>query len=170
LAQGNVVVSGKRTLEIDEDMDFQRREWSFQRVGVALLAALVLGALLGITGMGGPLSHSIVGEPGGPVQIEYERFVRRGGVATLKVHLSGMSGEPRLWISDRYFDRVRIESVEPQPHLVLAEARRHVYAIRIASPQATITLEVRHQTFGRLDAEIGVIDGPSFRFSQFSLF
>jgi hypothetical protein len=163
-------VTRKRTLEIDEDMDFQRKEWFAQRIGVVMLSAVVVGALLGITGKGGPLSRRIAGEPGGAVRVEYERFVRRGARSTIKVHLSGTSGDPRLWISDAYLDRVRIESVEPQPDHELVEGRRHVYAIHTKSPDATITLDVEHRTFGALDGEIGLIDGPSFRFSQFSLF
>ena len=36
----------KRSLEIDEDIEFQRREWFAHRIGIALLTLFVLGALL----------------------------------------------------------------------------------------------------------------------------
>jgi hypothetical protein len=163
-------VSRKRTLEIDEDITFQRKEWLAQRVGVGVLFAFVLAALLGLTGMGGPLSHGVAGDSGAPVQVEYDRIVRRGSTATIKVHLRDISGEPRVWIADEYVQQVRIESIEPEPQLVSIEAGRRVYAIRTTSSPATITLEVHHRTFGKLNGEIGLIDGPSCRFSQFSLF
>ncbi len=65
-----------RTLDIDEDLNFQKREWFFQRVGIGILFLFVLAALLGFTGMGGPVSHGEAGERGGPVFVEFERFVR----------------------------------------------------------------------------------------------
>jgi hypothetical protein len=163
-------VTEKRTLEIDEDVAFQRKEWLAQRLGVALLFVFVLGALLGVTGMGGPLSHQVAGEPDGPVQLEYDRFVRRGGIATIKVRLNGISGSPRLWISSQYIDHVHIESIDPRPDSVSIEHNRHVYTVPTKSPQATITLQVKHETFGRLEGEIGIADSLSFRFSQLSVF
>jgi hypothetical protein len=163
-------VTEKRALEIDEDMAFQRREWVAQRLGVVLLFVFVLGALLGVTGMGGPLSHRVAGEPDGPVQIEYDRFVRRGGIAKIKVRLNGISGEPRLWISSAYLDHVHIQSINPRPDSVSIENDRHMYTIPTKSPRATITLEVEHETFGTVEGEIGLVGSSSFPFSQFAVF
>jgi hypothetical protein len=163
-------VTKKRTLEIDQDIAFQRKEWFVQRLGVVSLFVFVLAALLGVTGMGGPMSHRVAGDPDGPVQVEYDRFVRRGGIAKIKVRLNGISSEPRLWISSEYVDRVHIESIDPRPVFVSIENNRHVYTIPTKSPQATITLEVEHETFGTLEGEIGLAGSASFRFSQFSVF
>src|SRR5262245_33291677 len=151
-------------------MAFQRKEWLAQRLGVVVLFVFVFAALLGVTGMGGPLSRRVVGEPDGPIQIEYDRFVRRGGIATIKVRLNGISGAPRLWISSEYFDYVRIESIDPRPDSVSIENNRHVYTVPTQSSQATITLHVEHETFGRLQGEIGLVGSSAFRFSQFSVF
>lgn len=159
-----------RTLEIDEDISFQKKEWFFQRIGMALLCLFVVAALLGFTGMGGPLSRGDAGEPGGPVHVEYERFVRRGGLSTLKLHLRSAPGDVRFWVSTPYFEHVRIDSVAPTPELVSVETDRHVYLIRSGSPAVTVTLEVEHEAFGTLDAEVGLVGGPSVRFSQLAIF
>ena len=37
-------------------------------------------------------------------------------------------------------------------------------------PEITVTLEVEHKTIGRIHGEVGLIGGPSVRFSQLSLF
>jgi hypothetical protein len=59
MAQDQGVVSKKpRTIEIDEDLRFQKREWLFQRIGIAILFAFVVSAFLGFTGMGGPMSRA----------------------------------------------------------------------------------------------------------------
>jgi hypothetical protein len=171
VAEGTGVVSRKpRSLEIDEDLQFQQREYFFQRIGLVLLFAFVLAALLGFTGMGGPMTRGEAGERGGPLHVEYERFVRRGGLATVKLQLRGSPGDVRFWVSAPYFEHIRIDSVAPAPELVAVETDRHVYTIRAGSHDVTVTLEVEHETVGMLDAEVGLVDGPSVRFSQVAIF
>ena len=159
-----------RTLDIDEDLAFQKKEWFFQRIGMALLVLFVVAALLGFTGVGGPLSRGEAGEPGGAVHVEYERFVRRGGLSTLKLRLRTAPGDVRFWVSAPYFEHVRINSVAPTPELVAVETDRHVYLIRSGSPDVIITLKVEHESAGTLDAEVGLVGGPSVRFSQLAMF
>jgi hypothetical protein len=162
--------SKRRALEIDEDLHFQQKEWFFQRIGVGLLFLFVVAALLGFTGMGGPMSHGEAGEPGGSVHVEYERFVRRNAQATITVRLHGAPGDVRFWISSPYFEHVRVDSIVPAPQLVSVEAGRHMYVIRAASPDVTVALELEHLTAGRRDVEIGLVGGPSVRFSQLAIF
>lgn len=164
------MIPKQRALEIEEDLHFQRKEWFFQRIGVALLFLFVLAALLGFTGMGGPMSRAEAGEPGGSVRVEYARFVRRSGVSTVKLHLRTPPGEVRFWIAAPYFEHTRIESVAPAPELVSVETDRHVYLIRSASSHITVTLEVEHESAGTLNAEVGLVDGPSVRFNQLAIF
>ena len=160
----------KRTLDIDEDLNFQKREWALQRVGIAALFLCVAAALLGLTGMGGPLSHGEAGERNGPVFVEFDRVVRRGARSTIRLHLRGTPGEVRVFVSAAYVEHVRIESVTPTPELASVEPARHVYVIRLASNDAIVTMHVAHDSYGRLEAEVGVADGPSVRFTQLALF
>jgi hypothetical protein len=169
--EGEALMGKKsRTLEIDEDLEFQTKEWLFQRIGVVLLCAFVVAALLGFTGMGGFMSRGEAGERDGPLHIEYERFVRRGTFSTVKLHMRSTPGDVRFWVSAPYFEHVRIDSVAPAPELVSVETDRHVYLIRSASADVTVTLEVEHQAVGTPDAEVGLVGGPSVRFSQLAIF
>src|SRR5262245_50828483 len=156
----------RRTLEIEQDLNFQKKEWLLQRIGVTLLFMFVGAALLGFTGMGGPMSHAEAGERGGPLHVEYERFVRRNAQATIKVHVHSAPGVVRFWVSSTYFEHVRIDSIVPAPQLVSVEAGRHVYEIRAASPDVTVTLELEHLTSGTRTAEIGLVGGPSVQLRQ----
>jgi hypothetical protein len=160
----------RRTLDIDEDLRFQEKEWLFQRIGVGVLFLFVLAALLGLTGMGGAMSRAEAGDQGAPVFVEYERFVRRGSRSTMKLHLRGAPGEMRFWISAPYFDRVRVQSVAPPPEQVSVDSERHVYVIRTGSGEVTVTVELEHDTVGRADAELGLAGGPSVRISQLAIF
>jgi hypothetical protein len=164
-------VSKKRTLEIDEDLAFQRKEWFGQRVGIAVLALFVIAALLGLTGAGGVLNHGIAGERGGAIYVEYERIVRRGAPATITLHFhSDPPGFIQFWVSARYLERVHIQSVSPMPQTVTVEESRHVYTIRAGSPDVAVTVEMEHKTWGALEGDVGVVSGPSARFNQISLF
>lgn len=172
MAQDEGVVSKKpRTIEIDEDLRFQRREWLFQRLGIAFLFAFIASAFVGFTGMGGPMSHAEAGEHGGPLHVEYERFVRRGANATMKLSFhSDPPGFIQFWVSARYLDDVRIESVAPAPQTVTVEGSRHVYTIRAASPDVTVTVDMEHHTIGTLEGEVGIVGGATVSFRQLSLF
>jgi hypothetical protein len=164
-------VSGKHgTLEIEEDLDFQRKEWTFQRVGVTLLFLFVIGALLGLTGMGGLFARGEASDASGAVHVEYERFVRRGSSSRITAHFHSTPGAVRFWVGTSYLERVDIDSVVPEPENVSVEANRHVYVIRAGSPDVSVTVNVKHGQAGTLHGEIGLVDGPSVRFSQLSIF
>jgi hypothetical protein len=160
-----------RSIEIEEDLQFQRKEWIWQRIGVAIVGAFVVAALLGFTGMGGPLSRASAGEPGGPLYVEYERFVRRGAKATMRLHFhSDPPGFIQFWVSAPYLEDVVVDSVAPVPQTVTVEESRHVYTIRAASPDVSVTVEMEHQTFGKLEGEVGIVGGAAMSFTQLSLF
>ena len=159
-----------RSLEIEEDVAFQQKEWKFQRVGIAVLFLFILAALLGLTGMGGPLSRGEAGDSNGPLHVEYERFVRRGNVSKVTLHVRGATGAIRLWVTAPYSEHAHIDSIVPTPELESVETHRHIYVIRAGSPDVTVTLNVKHEEMGSLEAEVGLVDGPSVRFSQFSIF
>lgn len=163
-------MSRKRSIEIDEDIPFQKKEWFLQRIGIALLFGFVLAAMLGLTGMGGPMSRAEAAEPGGALRVEYSRVVRRGSLSTMKLHLQAPPGELRFWVDASYFENVRIESLAPTPELVSIEKGRHIYVIRSNSPEVTVLLQVEHQTTGRVHGEVGIVGGPSVRFEQLTLF
>ena len=160
----------KRTLQIDEDIDFQRKEWRWQRAGIVLMFLVVIGALLGLTGIGGPLSRAEAADPSGAVHLEYERFVRRGARATITLHLGGSGGERRLWVTAPYFRNVVVESVAPIPRTVSVEQDRHVYTFDASGSIVTVILHVEHTSVGRIEGEVGLAGGPSVRFSQWSFF
>jgi hypothetical protein len=161
----------KRTLEIEEDIDFQRKEWMAQRIGLGVLSLFVFGALIGLTGVSGPLTDGEAGDRLGSIHLEYDRVVRRGAQETLTLHLrTSAPGDIQFWVSSSYFEHVTVERVVPQPSHELLEHERHVYTIHAGSPEITVMVDVQHNTIGRVDAEIGIVSGPSVRFTQWSLF
>ena len=161
----------KRSLQIDEDITFQRKEWMAQRVGVVLLSLFVLGALFGLTGVSGPLSHGEAGDRNGAVHVEYDRIVRRGAQANLKLHVrSTAPGDLQFWVSAPYLRDVTIERIVPEPDA--AACRDGTPRVRDSrgARDITVAFEVEHRTIGRVHGEIGIVGGPAVRFTQWSLF
>ena len=60
-------------LQIDEDMDFQHKEWIAERWGWRIMALVLLAGLLGLFGQG-PLSDKTV--QSGSLLVQYGRFER----------------------------------------------------------------------------------------------
>ena len=160
-----------RTIEIEEDLAFQRKEWFWQRVGIVLLSLFVLAALLGVTGAGGPLANGDIADPSGRIRVEYARIVRREAVTELRIHLqSDPPGFIQFWIDAPYLEFVNVISIEPEPQTSTVENERHVYTVRAGSSGVTVALETKHARAGRFQGSIGIVNGPSVRFSQFSWF
>ena len=159
-----------RTLEVDEDLEFQKREWVAQRVGLGLLYVFVLAAAFGATGMGGVLSRGEAGRREEPLFVEYERFVRRGAASTVRLHLRASPGEVKFWVSAPYFEHVRVESIAPPVQNVLVDGNRHIYTIQSGSGGVVVTLEVEPHSVGTIDGEAGLVGGPAVRFRQLAFF
>ncbi|HEV2128712.1 MAG TPA: hypothetical protein VGR22_08850, partial [Thermomicrobiales bacterium] len=79
-------------LEVDEDIEFQEREWKVQRVGWALMLVVIVLALVGLFGTG-PLSAVEREADDGTLVLEYQRFVRHGGRTTFSIAAAGSQAE-----------------------------------------------------------------------------
>jgi hypothetical protein len=159
-------------LEIDQDLDFQRKEWRVERIAWAALTIIVLLALLGLFGTG-PLSSATASSDDDGLVLDYERFVRHDGEASLDIQVSPdqvSEGEIELWISTAYLDKVRIESISPQPDEVRGEGDRQVYVFLAEAPNApvSITFNLSPDRMGRYSGEMGIVDGPAISFTQLS--
>ncbi|MBW8268947.1 hypothetical protein [Caldovatus aquaticus] len=70
---------------IEDRLPFQRRTWRIQRIGWAAMALVVLAALSGATGRGGPLAEAETVTPDGALRIRYERMQRLGAPTLLRL-------------------------------------------------------------------------------------
>lgn len=159
-------------LEIDQDLGFQEGEWIAQRVLWAILFAIIMLALLGLFGTG-PLSSMKAGSEDEGITLDYERFVRHDGRASLVVDVSPdqvSEGQVEVWLNESYLSDVQMESISPQPDEVRSDGDRQVYVFLAEDPNApiTITFSYRPDTIGRLTGDMGIVDGPTVSFDQLS--
>jgi hypothetical protein len=159
-------------MELKQDLAFQRREWTVQRIGWWALTAFVGAAVLGVFG-GGPLSRARVGGPGAPLWIEYERFARVGTTTRLYVHL-GAGGEPddEVRVSRAYFEQIRVEGLIPEPARVIVEPHdvRLFFDHPPGAGERAIVFDVQPLRAGRHSIRIGTGRQPGHTFTQIAYF
>ena len=158
-------------LDIDEDLAFAQRAWSVERAGwLGMGLVLVLG-LAGLFGSG-PLSRREVTLPG-LLTVEYQRFARYQAPQTLTVRLepaATRTGEVRLWVSRRYLDGSKMESITPPPSRVEAAGDRLAYVFSMSPPgqPATLVFALQSEEIGPTSGWIGLDGaGASAPFRQF---
>ena len=110
-------MSDQRSIELFEDLDFQRRQWRWQRAGWLLMGLVTAAGLLGFFGSG-PFSGDSARSADGVLTVDYERFLRRHAPSTLRVSLllpATPAGRVALRVDRAYLDDALIESITPEP-------------------------------------------------------
>jgi hypothetical protein len=158
-------------LELDQDLEFERRSWTIERIGWVVMAIVGLAALIGVLGPG-PLSETTAGEPDGPLWLEYSRLGRFSAPLTLRVHLGPSAGQQRLariWLSREYLEGVQVERVTPHAAEVEAgpEQLTYVFPVRDPSRETAVTFSLKAQQIGRQRGCVGLAHGPPLCFRQF---
>jgi hypothetical protein len=157
-------------LEVQEDLDFERRSWIIERIGWGIMAMIGLAALAGLLGPG-PLSRTTAGERGGQLWLEYSRFGRFMAPSIMRVHLgpnAGQQGSVCLWLSRDYLEGVEIQAISPPPERVEAGPGQLTYVLPVsgASDSTAVTFSLKTQQFGRRRGCVGLVNGPTLCFRQ----
>jgi len=159
-------------LEIDQDLDFQKREWIVERVSWFVGLAIIILGLLGLFGTG-PISSTTAGDANGPISVDYQRFVRHNGEMSLTMTVAPdqvQDGQVELWISATILDKVDLQQFSHEPDEVRNEGDRTVFVFLTGDTpgQLTITVNMRSHVFGRIAGDIGIVDGSQVSISQLS--
>ncbi len=160
-------------LEVDQDLDFQVRDWRAQSLGRWLLVIILGAALVGAFGQGW-LSDARIESADAKLALHYERITRHSAEALLRFELRGLTAADTvvdLWIDQGYVRGLRIRAVTPEPALVRVGSDRLTYRFRIESAGGTaaITLHTEPIALWRRRGEAGIAGGPSMHFGQLIL-
>jgi hypothetical protein len=154
-------------LQVSQDIEFQRRSWTVQRIGWIGIGLIVLAALAGLFG-GGPVSQAHAGSSGDPIEIAYPRFGRLLAPTTLNLQLNQIEGpQARVWIDRALLEDVRVEHVEPEPGSIEAGSDRLIYVFDLADghESTSVTFFIEPQTVGWLNGRVGIENGAELTFS-----
>ena len=158
-------------IELDQDLDFERREWVVQRIGWVVMALILVAALLGLFGGPGPLSSAVL-EGGGlaPIKVEYERLARVDHQTTLTVRFVADAGDQAaIWMDSRYHESMLIEHIDPLPDRVVTHEDRIEYLFDVAEGGAPMVLvfHLKCQRAGSVHNRIGRDGGAALSLTHF---
>ena len=159
------------SIEISQDLEFQRKSWRVQRIGWVVMLVIVIAALLGLFG-DGPLSSAEAGNPESGLTVRYERFTRMGARHVLDVEIASAQVEAdsaaQLWIDRSWHEANQVRSIVPEPARSAVVADRIVYSFDAPASAASIMVrfELEARSFGWIRARAGLANGPSLSFGQ----
>lgn len=161
------------TLEVPQDLGFQRKAWVFQRVGWAAMAVVIALAFLGVFGHGISSKRSTTSRDGN-LKVEYAAVARHRAPDTLRLTLAPgavQGDEARIAFSIETLDGMDIETVYPEPESVETGADETVFTFKLAQ-EGTLTeivFNVLYEDVGRRRGSITVEGHQPAEFSHFVL-
>jgi hypothetical protein len=160
-------------LDIEQDMDLQRRDWKFQHAGRFVMLLLVIAALLGAFGRGW-LAKAEVGGSGEPLRMEYDRIARHRAYSSLKLSLAphvAPDGRARLWLKRDYLEGVSIEDISPEPENVEVDRDGLIYEFVVADPAqpSHVVFHIKPDEIGLRSGAVGLAGQKHYGFTQFVL-
>ncbi len=146
---------------VEEDLVFQRRQWTVQRAGWWIVVAVPIAALLGFCG-GGIVSARTQNADG--THIEYQRFSRRLGSTDLRVTVHDAAPNADtivLRIDRRYLDTMRPATYLPPPRRIEStdQYSDFVFARAPGALPAVIEIEMHPKVWGKAVGALRVNGG-----------
>jgi hypothetical protein len=158
-------------LELDQDLEYQQREWMAERISWVVWLLLLLAALLGILGSG-PVSNATAGSQDGPLWVEYQRLARHRSPTTIIVHTRpeiAQDGTLQLQFDQEFIGKVQIERIDPEPDQVQIGMGRITYSFQVSEGDAPLHIiyHMQLETMGSVSTPLGIVGGPEVTVSQF---
>ena len=168
------VVRRQDDLEIEENMQAQRRLWKFQRVGRGVALLILVLSVAGVFGRG-PLSSHVL-ESGGS-SVAYERIAHRDApqVLRFKVPLRlAEAGKLQLVIGSETFSRLRLEQIVPEPSTAMLGPHGTVFLFDVTTAPASgghveLSFALEATQVGLHEEHFSIANGPTLALSQLVL-
>ena len=99
------------TININEDIEFQKKGWFVQKIAIVLIFVVVVLSILGIFGHG---ILSTKKEKKDGIELSYEKFLRSEAGDKLEFYFDNPDSIATLSFPIEYTKHVRIENTEPK--------------------------------------------------------
>lgn len=154
-------------LEIGQDLQYQQRSWTVERIGWITMFLITIAALFGLTGSG-LISQAKEGQASDPLWLEYEHFGRFQSPEKLRIHINKTSAthQVQLGISRSYLEGVQIQQVTPEPDRIELSSDRLIYIFNGTVP-AAVTIYVQPEQIGILPGSVRLEGAHPLQFQQF---
>ena len=159
------------SIEIDQDLDFQRKSWKVQRVGWIIMLLVAFGGLLGVFG-DGPFANATVGDSR-TLSIDYQRLVRLSAEEKLAITMgnvpAGSGSTVGVWIDRRWMSRHQVQGIVPEPESTSVAADRVTYHFKTDSRvPSKVEFDLQTNGIGLIRGRAGIVGGSTVNFNQFS--
>ena len=158
-------------IDINEDIDYQWREWRAQRIAWVFFGMVLLAALLGLFGQG-PLSKRRIGEPDSPLSMEFEQIDRYQAPTDMTIFVGPNVAQGdiiRLSFNKEFMERVEVQHFIPEPESSAAGPEVVTYGFRVSDPgqPVEVRLDFQHEKAGLARGEVRLEGGDALRFDSF---
>jgi len=162
--------SAQAGLEIDEDIQQQRKVWRIEKVSWCVMVLLMIAALSGLLGHG-PLSSATLGDSASGMLVQYEHFERANAPASFRIQLASQdqTTNARISLGNEFFSKVAVSRIEPAPAEVEVWPDHLTYVFLRPEPGSAADIIVHYKPldFGSVEVELGLEGYPKQAFSQF---
>jgi hypothetical protein len=153
----------------DQDLRFQFRIWTIERIGWAAMLAILLIASAGLFGHG-PIGVAAIEHES--LHMEYERFGRYHAPMNLRFTLGPVPqehGRLTIWLPNRYLIHMRIVGIVPQPERmdVSSDGLRFIFSAEKEPSTSLVVFHLHPDTVGAMTGSFALNDNRPISFHQF---
>ena len=137
---GDEVPKVDNAVAIGEDLAFQERWWTFEKVIWSIFALILLADVLGLFGRGW-LAKAKTGGPGTGMLVDYERVERASTPSIMDIHLQPEAienGSIKLFVSDTIVKQLGNMRVAPQPQSSVIGNKGITYTFPVSGMPAEV--------------------------------
>lgn len=167
--RGMVTIERTDSLESGENIDFQRRWWTVERICYPVFALLILGGLAGVFGRG-PLSRASVGSEGIGPRVDYERFARFRTPTLMLVHAGGDADSTvRVRVTGSMTERLPVSRIVPQPaeQIPVSGGQEYIWHAAASPDTSSIRFVLEPGKVGRSEGSVQINGSAPMQLSQF---
>lgn len=145
------------SLELEENMSFQKVEWGMEVVGMLMLVGLIVAASLGYFGKHGS-NERTAGDPQGSLWARYENHPRWETRTWLEIHAlpSGLDKKAEISIGENYLKEMMVQNINPEPERVESqqEQTKFVFAGSERGNPVVVRFQMEPEKPGRKSARV----------------
>ena len=154
-------------IEVNQDLDFQRAEWRFQRVAWMVIALIAIASILGAFGRG-PIANATATTAAGDLTVEYERIARHTAITRFDLHFARAQGEVGVSIPSSYLKGAELRSIVPEPTKTESGAGSSTFYFDLR-PGAVVSFIFEPDALGSHRLDLGLNGRTALRLKQFVL-
>jgi hypothetical protein len=143
--RGDEVAKVDGAVAVGEDLAFQERWWTFEKIVWSFFLLVLLADVLGVFGAGW-FAHTEIADAGSGMHVQYDRVARTGTPNMLAIQFgtdAAVDGKVQLIVSDSIVKALGAQRVIPQPESSTITAGGMLYNFPSGTPPGEVDFELQ---------------------------